>query len=213
MKMWLIPPKNPWVECVWEPWCARSVYYQPFSTALKHARTEALHARFHFFHGWAVTRENQTPPFPKCDPVHFTSGIKTFQWSQEGVLSPYKKATPMGRQTPPQKIKIKSVFGWCAGCTCDGNTSCFPYTSLWISFYSPNGLRCNHWHTPATPTLNVPTHTLTLRCHRTPHSHLITFRKLCARTSRLADWCPGRVQADTPRGLPDYDNPSFFIDL
>lgn len=159
MKMWLIPPKNPWVECVWEPWCARSVYYQPFSTALKHARTEALHARFHFFHGWAVTRENQTPPFPKCDPVHFTSGIKTFQWSQEGVLSPYKKATPMGRQTPPQKIKIKSVFGWCAGCTCDGNTSCFPYTSLWISFYSPNGLRCNHWHTPATPTLNVPTHT------------------------------------------------------
>lgn len=21
MKMWLIPPKNPWVECVWEPWC------------------------------------------------------------------------------------------------------------------------------------------------------------------------------------------------
>lgn len=100
MKMWLIPPKNPWVECVCEPRCVGSVYYQPFSTALKHARTEPLH--FHFSLGWAVTREHQPPPFPKCDPLCFTSRIKTFQCSLDGVLSPCKKAPPMGRHPLPK---------------------------------------------------------------------------------------------------------------
>lgn len=112
MEMWLIPhQKNPCVEWVWEPRRVRSVYYQPFSTALKHARTDTLH--FHFSPGWAVTREYQTPPFPKCDPLRFTSSIKTFQWSLDGVLSPCTKAPPMGRHpSPPKKCKNRMLQWW-----------------------------------------------------------------------------------------------------
>lgn len=106
------PPKKkkPRVECVREPRWDRSVYYRPFSTALKHARTEMLH--FHFSLGWAVTRVDQTPPFPKWDPLHFTSSIKTFQWSLVGVLSPCKKAPPMGRYPSPQKMKKNRMLQW-----------------------------------------------------------------------------------------------------
>lgn len=113
MKMWLIllqKKKKPRVECVREPRWDRSVYYRPFSTALKHARTEMLH--FHFSLGWAVTRVDQTPPFPKWDPLHFTSSIKTFQWSLVGVLSPCKKAPPMGRYPSPQKMKKNRMLQW-----------------------------------------------------------------------------------------------------
>lgn len=53
--------------------------------------------------------EYQTPPFPKCDPLRFTSSIKTFQWSWDSVLSPCTKAPPMGRHSSPQKWKKQNA--------------------------------------------------------------------------------------------------------
>lgn len=186
-----LPKKPPWVKCGWKERCVRSVYYQPFSTALKHARTETLH--FHFSLGWAVIPEYQAPPLPKCDPLRFTSSIKTFQWSVDGVLSPCKKAPPMGRcpSSPPKnenKKNKKTQDAAVMECTSSFKPlqHIFSSPSLWILFSFPNGLKCNQWHTPATLTLNVQ-HTLALRCHRTSHSHLITSRKLHAHTSRSAD--------------------------
>lgn len=152
-------PKKPWVECVREPRCVRSVYYQPFSTALKHAHTETLH--FHFSLGWAVTREYQTPPFPKCDPLRFTSSIKTFQWSLDGVPSPCKKAPPMGRCPSPPKMKK-------TGCCSDGKYKLLQTSSTY--FFPP--LLSGYYSVPPTGS-NAISDTLLRPWHSTSNAHLL----------------------------------------
>lgn len=175
MKMWLIPSQTPppWVKCVWKERCVRSVYYQPFSTALKHARTETLH--FHFSLGWAVIPEYQAPPLPKCDPLRFTSSIKTFQWSLDGVLSPCKKAPPMGRcpsSPPPKKNEKKKknhrMLQW-------WNVQAL--SNLFNIFFPP--LLSGYYSLSPTGS-NAISDTLLLPWHSASNTHL-----LCGATGRL----------------------------
>lgn len=120
-----------------------------------HIHTSHTHTpHFHFSLGWAVRLEYQTPSFPKWDLLRFTSSIKTFQWSQDSVLSRWKIAPVPER--PPQKTE--AVLGRSTGCRDNENCELFLgffiffplppfFTELLDIILFPDGLRCNQWHT------------------------------------------------------------------
>lgn len=138
---------------------------------------------FHFSLGWAVIPEYQAPPLPKCDPLRFTSSIKTFQRSLDGVLSPCKKAPPMGRcPSSPTKIKIKKKKTQNAAvmeCTSSFKPLQHIFPPLLSGYYSlsPTGS-------------NAISDTLLLPWHSTSNTHLLYDATGClTHTSSLPGNC------------------------
>lgn len=104
--------------------------------------------------------EYQTPPFPKCDPLRFTSSIKTFQWSWDSVLSPCTKAPPMGRHSSPPKWKKQNAAVM-------KNTSSFrPLQQIFSSLLSG-------YHSVPPTGSNAISDTLLRPWHSTSNTHLL----------------------------------------
>lgn len=136
MNVWLIPKKALELNAYGSPGVPGVFITSHFPVRWNmHAHRRYMHV---FISLIAVRRVSDSSPFPKCDPVRFTSSIKTFRWSQDGVPSPYKKASPMGTPQPKIKkiyLKVKTAFGWCAGYSGDEKYKLFQIPST--CFFPP----------------------------------------------------------------------------